>query len=215
MSTDDQKPEGVQDQGVPPNPEHNQEDIEARIQNEVDARLKTIKENLDKAYGERDKLRDRLKEFERKEQEAKIKQMEEEGRHKEAMELRLAEKDAELSKKDQMILELTRDSSLNSALSGFEFQNPTAKEVARQQLVRDLIQNEKGEWMHKAGKSLTEAVTAFADDEQNAFLFKPKQSSGSGSKTLKPSQPQAPSSVFDIPQSELLEKIRKGENYRK
>jgi hypothetical protein len=43
-----------------------------------------------------------------------------------------------------------------------------------------LTQNESGVWLHKSGATLDAFIKTFSEDEENAFLYKQKVSSGSG-----------------------------------
>lgn len=185
---------------------------EQRIQALVDAALKPIKEKLNGAYAERDELSRKVKDFEKKDRDAELKKLEEEGKVKEAYEGRLADAEAARTAAESRVVELTRNLELKDALGGFTFRNEKAKDMAFQEMVGQLVQDEKtGEWMHKTGVSIADAAKKFAEDEANAFLFKSKASSGGGSDTTTPTDTKkAPNSVFGMSQAEVLQRAREG-----
>ena len=186
---------------------------EDRLKALVEEQLKPIKAKLDSAYAQRDEALRKIAEFEQKEREAELKRLEEEGKHKEAFELRLAEEKAKREAAEKRTIELTRDLDLRTALNSHPFRNDAASRMAYQELVGQLVQNEQGVWVHKSGASISDAVKAFADNEENAFLFRPKASTGSGSDTVKPNTtPSAGGkSLFQLSQQEVLELAAKGQ----
>ena len=52
--------------------------------------------------------------------------------------------------------------------------------MAFDEVTSQLVQNEKGEWVHKSGVAVKDFVKTFAENEDNAFLFKAKVSTGGG-----------------------------------
>jgi hypothetical protein len=162
-------------------------DVDALVEAKVAEALKDIKGKLDKAYAARDEALGKLKDIEQEKRELEIAKMREEGKHKEAFE---AELKAEREKREEEIrrreelekrnIELTRDLIVKDALSKFPFRNEKAARVAQAEIISDLVRNDKGEWVSKSGDSLESLAEAFATDDSNSFLFKPKQNSGSG-----------------------------------
>lgn len=160
-------------------------DTEDLINKVVEERLAKIKASLDKAYTERDAA---VKERVRLEDEAKqrkIKALEDEGKHKEVAEMRLAELTEKLSLAESKVTELTRDSAVRNALSGLDFRNDRSNHMAYRDIVDQLIQDpETGAWIHKSGVSIKDFVGQYVKNEDNSFLFKPKNNSGGGSNNL-------------------------------
>ncbi len=186
-------------------------DIEKLVQEKLDESLKDIKGKLDKAYGARDEALKKVAEFEQAKREAELKRLQDEGKHKEAYEMQLAEERAKREALEKRNVELTRDISVRNALASHPFRNDNASEMAYREIVGNLVQNEKGEWVHKTGVSVKDFIKAFAENDENAFLFKPKMSSGSGSQgTQKNSDNSAGKSIFQLSQDEVLKRAREG-----
>ncbi len=184
---------------------------EQRIQALVDAALKPIKEKLNSAYGERDELNRKVKEFEKRDRDTELKRLEDEGKVKEAYEGRLADSEAARQVAEKRVVELTRDLELKNVLVGLNFRNDRARDVAFKEIVAELVQDDKGEWQHKSGTSIADAVKKFADNEANTFLFKSKASSGGGSDTAPPvDTKKKASSVFGMTQAEVLARAAEG-----
>jgi hypothetical protein len=163
-------------------------DVDALVKAAVAEQLKDIKGKLDGANSQRDEALKKLAEKELAEKDARKKQLEEEGKHKELMEIAIADKDKEIAslKAENEVLKgklnvLSRDNVLREALSGLEFRNDKAANVAFKELVSELEKDEEGNWKHKSGKSIKEAVADFAADETQSFLFKAKVNTGGGS----------------------------------
>lgn len=154
--------------------------VQKLVEAQVAEALKDIKDKLNKAYEARDTAIKEKAELERREKEANLKRMEEEGKHKEVLELRLAESNAALEVANKRITELTRDVEVREALGGLPFRNDKAAKVAYKEVVEALVQDDKGVWRHKSGVSIKDYVEAFSKDEDQAFLFKAKTSSGAG-----------------------------------
>ena len=110
--------------------ESSKEDIERLIQERVAASLKDIKSKLDGAYSARDAALKRIAEFEQKEKEAELARLKEEGKHKEAYELQLAQERARIEALEKRNIELTRDIEVKNALSAFTFKSESASNMA-------------------------------------------------------------------------------------
>lgn len=189
--------------------ESSKEDIERLIQERVAASLKDIKSKLDGAYSARDAALKRIAEFEQKEKEAELARLKEEGKHKEAYELQLAQERARIEALEKRNIELTRDIEVKNALSAFTFKSESASNMAYNSIVSELVQNENGEWIHKTGTSIHDYVKQFSD--QNPFLFEQKISTGPGVTTTKTTSPSStPKSLFELSQEEVLKLAMEG-----
>lgn len=185
--------------------------VQKLLDERIAAALSEIKPKLDSAYAARDEALRKVAEFEKKEKEAQLKLLEEQGKIKEAAELRLAEKDAELATLKRQNTELSRDVQIRNALSGLDFRNEAASNMAYKEVIAGLVQNENGQWVHKSGISVKDFIEQFAKSEDNSFLFKPKQSSGTGSTTTSGTPSTGKKSVFEMTQAEVLARAAKGE----
>ena len=185
-------------------------EIQALVKAAVAEELKDVKAKLDAAYGKRDEALQRVAEFEQKERDAEVARLQEEGKHREAFELQLAEMKASRDALVKRNIELTRDIDTRNALAGFAFRNEKAAKMAFEEVTGQLVQNEAGEWVHKSGVTVKDFVKAFAENEDNAFLFKQKQNSGNGSQDPKPPQGGKPKSLFEMSQDEVLKMAAEG-----
>ena len=156
-------------------------DTEALLEKMVEERLAKVKSNLDKAYAERDEAIKQRVALEEEKKQAKLKSMEAEGKHKEIAEMKVAELQERLKIAEERNTALSRDAAVRDALTGLDFRNDRSQQMAYRDVVDQLVQDpETGQWIHKSGASIKEFVGAFAKDEDNTFLFKPKTNSGSG-----------------------------------
>ena len=209
QNTDDQNKGGTDDQNK--GGDTGGKDIEALIQERLNEALKDVKAKLDKAYGARDEALTKVKEFEQKEREAELKRLQDEGKHKEVFEMQLAEERAAREAAEKRNVELTRDIDVRNALAAHPFRNENASEMAYREIVGQLVRNDQGVWVHKSGSSIKDFVTAFAGDDVNSFLFKPKTSSGTGSSGAKPTDTSGEKkSLFSMSQDEVLKMAREG-----
>ena len=187
--------------------------MQALIDAKADEKLKQMKANIDKAHKAREVAEAKATALENEKREAEIARLTEEGKHREAFDIQLAEEKAARTKAEQRNIELTRDIELRNALAAHEFRSPSAAEMAYRELVTTLVQNESGAWMHKSGASVSDATKAFAGLEDNAFLFKQKPSSGGGG--APPSAPPkgngAKKSLFAMTQAEVLALAAEGQ----
>jgi len=169
-----------------------QEELSKIVESRVAEELASIKEKLNSAYSARDEAVRKAVAYEEEKKALQISRLEEEGKHKEAADIKLAELTARLSERDKQITELTRDSVVREALRGLDFRNDTAADFAYRDVVSQLTQNENGQWVHRTGASIKDFIDTFRKDEDKEFLFRPKQSSGVGQQTN-----QAPTGGFD------------------
>jgi hypothetical protein len=186
------------------------------MQKAIDDKLKDIKDKLDKAYGERDQALKVLADKELAEREANIIKLQEEGRHKEVYELQLAQEKAKSEALAKRVTELSRDSEVKTYLSGYVFRSETATSMAFKEIVGNLVQNEQDQWVHKTGKSISDHIKDFFNDDANVFLLKPKVNSGAGTTTTAPtSEPPSNASLFSMSQEEVLKRAAEGKLRRK
>jgi len=184
--------------------------VDTRVEEQVATQLAEIKKNLDAAYKKRDEALAKAAEFERKERDATIKRLEEEGKHKEVYEMKLAETSAKLEAAERRNTELSRDVAVRNALGTLPFRNPSAVAMATREVVEQLVQNDQGVWMHRSGISISDFVEAFAKTEDNAFLFKAKANSGGGTQETTSKASNAKKSLFEMSQEEVLKLAREG-----
>lgn len=206
------EPENNDNSGNNANTDKDQDLVAKIVQQKVEEQLKEIKNKLDKAYGARDEALKKVAEFEQSKKDAELKRLQEEGKHKEAYELQLAEERAKREALEKRNVELTRDIEVRNALGTLTFRNDKALEMAYHEVVSSLVQNEQGVWVHRSGVSIKDFVKAFSDNEDNAFLFKQKVSTGSGSSGAKPANTSSDSnkSIFSRSQEEVLQLAREG-----
>jgi len=174
--------------------------------------LKEIKTKLDEAYKKRDEALQKTAELERVKKEQEIKDLEAAGKHKEAYEARLAEIEAKSKDLEKRNTELARDVAVKDALKGHSFRNDKASEMAYQDVVAQLVQNDKGQWVHRSGVSIASFVETFAKDSANEFLFKAKQNSGAGtgSGSGNGAKPTNQDSLFKMSQADVLKLAAEG-----
>lgn len=186
--------------------------IQKLVEERVAEALKDIKGKLDKAYGSRDEALKKLAIIEDEKKAAELKRLQEEGKHKEAYELQLAEERAKREALEKRNIELTRDIEIRDALKSYVFRNDNATEMAYREIVAQVVQNEQGIWVHRSGVSIKDFVKSFADSDENSFLFKAKSSNGSGSQSTKPSDSSDSSnkSLFAMSQDDVLKLAREG-----
>lgn len=189
----------------PTNPE-----IQAMIKSAVADAVKDVKVKLDAAYAKRDEALQKVSEFEQKERDLEIKRLQDAGKEREAFELQLAELKANQETLQKRNLELSRDVDARQALSAFAFRSEKAAKMAFDEVTSQLVQNEKGEWVHKSGITVKDFVKTFAENEDNAFLFKQKQNSGNGSQNIPPSSNTTKKSLFEMTQDEVLQMAAEG-----
>jgi multidrug efflux pump subunit AcrA (membrane-fusion protein) len=185
--------------------------VETRVQEKVTAELAEIKRKLDASYKVRDEALAKAAAFETKEREATIKRLEEEGKHKEVYEMKLAETNAKLAEAERKNTELSRDAVVRNALGTLPFRNPSAVDMAYREIVAQLVQNEQGVWVHRSGISVPSYVEAFAKNDDMAFLFKPRANSGAGVQDITTTKPSNKAkSLFEMSQDEVLKLAREG-----
>lgn len=191
-------------------------DMITKLVNErLDTELATIKTSLNNSYKQRDEALAKIAAFEAKERESNLKKLEEEGKHKEAYEARLAIERAENETLRKRNTELSRDVSVRDALKGMTFRNDKASDMAFKEITGNLVQNEAGQWLHRSGISVKDYCEAFSKDEDQSFLFKSKSNNGGGSPAGNsgngdPTISTKPKSLFQMSQAEVLKMASEG-----
>lgn len=188
--------------------------VQKLVDEKVKEAVRDIKSKLDGAYSARDEAMRKLAEIENFRKQEEVKRLQEEGKHKEALEMQLAEERAQRAAYEKRVVELTRDMELRNALSTYSFRNDNAFNMAYREVVDQLVQDDKGIWKHRSGVPLKDFVRQFAEAEENAFLIKPKVSSGAGSSSTSKASTASGNlegkSVFSMSQEEVLKLAREG-----
>jgi hypothetical protein len=184
----------------------NDETVAKLVAEKVQQELSSIKKKLDDAYASRDEAVKKAALFEEQQKSVKLKQLEEEGKHKEVYEMKLAELAAKYEAASARNIELSRDLVVRDALKGLDFRNEVAAEMGYKDILNQLVQDENGQWVHKTGVSIKEFVNGvFAKDEDKSFLFKPKTTSGAGTQQPSGTPKFDPKkSLFEMSQEEVL-----------
>jgi hypothetical protein len=186
--------------------------LEELLSKKVQESLQPIKEKLDNAFKMRDEALAKVAEFEKKEREAEKARLKEAGKLTELFEMQLAEERAAREAAEKQNVQLTRDISVKSILATLDFRNEKSREMAYKEIVEQLVRNEQGEWVHRSGINVRDYVKAYAEQEDNSFLFRPKVSSGSGgsSPSTSSSTSSKQKSLFEMSQEEVLQLAMEG-----
>ena len=186
-------------------------DIKSLVDAEVAKAIKNIKSNLDNAYSERDNALAAVAEAKSEKQKAEIEALEKQGKHSEVMQMKIAEMSAKLETYEQKNTELSRDNAVRSQLNSLNFKSDKAANMAYQDIVGSLKKDATGNWVHENGLSINDAVSSYAKDDNNAFLFSVKANAGSGVNPAKPASGNNPvKSIKEMSTDELLANIEKG-----
>jgi len=154
--------------------------VEKLVKERLEENLKPIKDKLDKAFEARDAALKKAAEYEQEKKEAEIAKLKEDGKHKEAYEAQLAQERAAREAVEKRNVELTRDIEVRNALSSLDFRNDKAIDMAYLEIVKDLVRDGNGIWVHRSGVTIKDYVKTFVANEDNSFLFKIKPNSGGG-----------------------------------
>ena len=188
-----------------------QTDIKSMVDAEVSKAIKNIKSNLDNAYQQRDEALAKVAEAESQKQKAEIEALEKQGKHSEVMQMKIAEMSAKLETYEQKNTELSRDNAVRSQLNSLNFKSDKAAKMAYQDIVGSLKKDATGNWVHENGLSINDAVSSYAKDDNNAFLFSVKANAGTGINPAKPASGNNPvKSRKEMSTDELLANIEKG-----
>ncbi|QLF88507.1 hypothetical protein Kolga_gp61 [Pelagibacter phage Kolga EXVC016S] len=188
-----------------------QVDIKSLVDAEVSKAIKNIKVNLDSAYSERDAALVQVEQAKADKQKAEIEALEKQGKHSEVMQMKLNEMSAKLETYEQRNTELSRDNAVRSQLNSLNFRSDKAAKMAYSDIVGSLKKDASGNWMHETGLSIEDAVSSYAKDDNNAFLFSIKANAGTGINPAKPASGNNPvKSIKEMSTDELLSNIEKG-----
>lgn len=192
--------------------ETKQPNIKQLVDEEVSKAIKNIKVNLDNAYKERDEALSQVNKIKEEKRQAEISSLEQQGKHSEAMQMKLSELNKRLEQYEQKNTELSRDNAVRTQLNALNFKSEKAANMAYSDIVNSLKKDASGNWVHESGSSITETVSNYAKDENNAFLFSVKANMGSGISPAKPSTGTNPvGSIKDMSTDEMLNAVAKGQ----
>jgi hypothetical protein len=192
--------------------ETKQPDIKQMVDEEVSKAIKNIKVNLDNAYKERDEAISQIEKIKEEKRQAEISSLEQQGKHSEAMQMKLNEVNQRLQQYEQKNTELSRDNAVRTQLNALNFKSEKAANMAYSDIVNSLKKDATGNWVHESGLSISETVSNYAKDENNAFLFSVKANMGTGINPAKPSTGTNPvTSIKDMSTDELLNAVAKGQ----
>jgi hypothetical protein len=184
------------------------------VKERLDTELASIKGKLDGAYKQRDEFQAKIAAFEAKEREATLRRLSEEGKHKEAYEMQLAEERAANAALAKRNTELSRDVSVRESLRAMSFRNDKAANMAFQEITSNLVQDEHKQWVHRSGISVKEYCDAFSKDEEQSFLFKAKVNSGAGTAASNSGNgspaDSKPKSLFAMSQADVIKMASEG-----
>ena len=188
-----------------------QVDIKSLVDAEVSKAIKNIKVNLDSAYSERDAALAQVEQAKADKQKAEIEALEKQGKHSEVMQMKLSELTAKLETYEQKNTELSRDNAVRTQLNSLNFKSDKAAKMAYSDIVGSLKKDASGNWVHETGLSIEDAVSSYAKDDNNAFLFSVKANAGTGINPAKPASGNNPvKSIKEMSTDELLSNIEKG-----
>lgn len=192
--------------------ETKQPDIKQLVDEEVSKAIKNIKVNLDNAYKERDEAVNQIAKIKEEKRQAEISSLEQQGKHSEAMQMKLSELNQRLEQYEQKNTELSRDNAVRTQLNALNFKSEKAANMAYSDIVNSLKKDATGNWVHESGLSINETVSNYAKDDNNAFLFSVKANMGTGITPAKPSTGTNPvGSIKDMSTDEMLNAIAKGQ----
>ena len=192
--------------------ETKQPDIKQLVDEEVSKAISNIKVNLDNAYKQRDEALSEVNKIKEEKRQTEIQSLEQQGKHSEAMQMKLNEVNKRLEQYEQKNTELSRDNAVRTQLNALNFKSEKAAEMAYSDIVNSLKKDATGNWVHETGSSITETVSNYAKDDNNAFLFSVKANMGSGISPAKPSTGTNPvGSIKDMSTDEVLNAVAKGQ----
>ena len=192
--------------------ETKQPDVKQMVDEEVSKAISNIKLNLDNAYKERDNALGEIEKIKVEKRQAEISSLEQQGKHSEAMQIKLNEMNVKLEAYEQKNTELSRDNAVRTQLNSLNFKSEKAANMAYSDIVKSLKKDALGNWVNENGTSINETVSSYAKDEGNSFLFSVKANMGSGITPAKPSTGSTPvSSIKDMTTDEMLNAVSKGQ----
>lgn len=186
------------------------EEFEALVAQKTEENLAKMKSNMD-AMSEKVQALTREKTVaEEAAKEARKQQLEEEGKHSEVLEMEKLELTEKLRLAEEGNLRLTRDHEVSAAIQSLEFSTERARDVTRDLVTAELTQDDEGRWVHRSGAPLADFVQSFVKDPKNEFLFKTKESSGTGTARARPGDKRLTKKVSEMSTQELLEAADNG-----
>jgi len=187
-------------------------DIKQMVDDEVSKAIANIKVNLDNAYKQRDEALSEVNKIKEEKRQSEISGLEQQGKHAEAMQMKLNEVNKRLEQYEQKNTELSRDNAVRTQLNALNFKSEKAANMAYSDIVNSLKKDATGNWVHESGSSISETVSNYAKDDNNAFLFSVKANMGSGISPAKPSTGTNPvGSIKDMSTEEMLNAVSKGQ----
>lgn len=186
--------------------------VKELVDAEVSKAIKNIKVNLDTAYKQRDEALAKVAEVETLKQRSEIEALEKQGKHSEVMQMKLNELTNKLESYEQKNTELSRDNAVRTQLSALNFKSDKAAKLAYTDIVGSLKKDASGNWIHENGNSIEDAVSSYAKDDNNAFLFSVKANAGTGINPAKPASGNNPvKSIKEMSTQEMLDAVAKGQ----
>ena len=192
--------------------ETKQPDVKQMVDEEVSKAISNIKLNLDNAYKERDNALGEIEKIKVEKRQAEISSLEQQGKHSEAMQIKLNEMNVKLEAYEQKNTELSRDNAVRTQLNSLNFKSEKAANMAYSDIVKSLKKDALGNWVNENGTSINETVSNYSKDDGNSFLFSVKANTGTGITPAKPSTGTTPvSSIKDMTTDEMLNAVSKGQ----
>lgn len=186
--------------------------VKELVDAEVSKAIKNIKVNLDTAYKQRDEALAKVAEVETLKQRSEIEALEKQGKHSEVMQMKLNELTNKLESYEQKNTELSRDNAVRTQLSALNFKSDKAAKMAYTDIVGSLKKDASGNWIHENGNSIEDAVSSYAKEDNNAFLFSVKANAGTGINPAKPASGNNPvKSIKEMSTQEMLDAVAKGQ----
>ena len=124
--------------------ETKQPDIKQLVDEEVSKAISNIKVNLDNAYKQRDEALSEVNKIKEEKRQTEIQSLEQQGKHSEAMQMKLNEVNKRLEQYEQKNTELSRDNAVRTQLNALNFKSEKAAEMAYSDIVNSLKKDATG-----------------------------------------------------------------------
>jgi hypothetical protein len=126
--------------------------------------------------------------------------------------MKLTELTSKLESYEQKNTELSRDNAVRAQLNSLNFKSDKAAKMAYTDIVGSLKKDATGNWVHENGLSINDAVSSYAKDDNNAFLFSVKANAGTGINPAKPASGNNPvKSIKEMSTQEMIDAVAKGQ----
>jgi hypothetical protein len=183
------------------------------IEKVVNERLSKMKANMDRMVSERDEALKIKNQMEADAKASKLKQLEDEGKLQEIAEMKIADLEAKLGIYEVENTKLNRDAVLNTALNGLDFRTERSRDMARKDIMDQLVQDPNGAWRHTSGMQISDFVESYSKSDENSFLFRVKSNSGAGTSTSNTAPPsmEEKKSLKEMTTQEMLTLAAKGQ----